>query len=47
MVLSVEFNQLLSGDENLSPKMTDACLSDETITHLIVTTLQHNSEYSA
>jgi hypothetical protein len=36
MVLSVEFNQLLSGDENLSPKMTDACLSDETITHLIV-----------
>ena len=35
MVLSVEFNQLLFGDECLSPKMTDACLSDETIMHLI------------
>ena len=36
MVMSVEFNQLLSGDESISPKMTDACLSDETIMHLIV-----------
>jgi hypothetical protein len=37
MVMSVEFNQLLSGDESLSPKMTDACLSEET----------NNFEYSA
>ena len=36
MVLSVEFNQLLSGDESLSPRMADACLSDETTMHLIV-----------
>jgi hypothetical protein len=36
IVLSIEFKQLLSGDESLSPKMTDACLSEETTMHLIV-----------
>jgi hypothetical protein len=36
MVLSVEIKQLLSGDKSLYPKMTDACLSDETTMHLIV-----------
>ena len=36
IVLSIEFNKLLSGDESLSSKMTDACLSDETTLHLIV-----------
>ena len=34
MVLSVDFDQLLFGDESLSPKMTDACLSNETTMHL-------------
>jgi energy-coupling factor transporter ATP-binding protein EcfA2 len=36
MVLSIEFNQLLSGVENISHRMADACLSDKTTIHLIV-----------
>ena len=34
MVLSVDFDQLLYGDESLSLKMTDACLSNETTMHI-------------
>jgi SpoVK/Ycf46/Vps4 family AAA+-type ATPase len=36
MVLSIEFNQLLSVVENISSRMADACLSDKTTMHLIV-----------